>query len=99
MPSLRRRYDDLVQPVAWADLLVSHVLTYSVPILAEPFGKPWASTVLSPMVFFSAYDVPVLAPMPLLAKLRPLGPRFNGWLIRQMKRVPRSWCRPVAGLR
>ncbi|MCC7375199.1 MAG: glycosyltransferase [Verrucomicrobiales bacterium] len=99
MPSLRDTYDDLLKPVAWADLLVSHVLTYAVPVLAERFGKLWASTVLSPMVFFSAHDVPVLAPLPLLAELRPLGPRFNGWLIRQMKWLSRSWSRPVAELR
>ena len=99
MPALRDTYEDLLKPVAWADLLVSHVLTYPVPVLAEQFGKPWASTVLSPMVFFSAYDVPVLAPLPMLARLRPLGPWFNGWLIRLMKRVSRSWSRPVALLR
>lgn len=99
MPSLRETYDDLLGLIDWADLLVSHVLTYAVPILAERFGKPWASTVLSPMVFFSAHDVPVLAPMPMLARLGPLGARFNGWLIRQMKRVSRSWSRPVAELR
>lgn len=99
MPAVRETYEDLLEPVAWADLLISHVLTYAVPVLAERFRKPWASTVLSPMVFFSAFDVPVLAPLPLLARLAPLGPRFNGWLIRQLKRVSRSWSRPVAKLR
>lgn len=99
MPAVRDTYQDLLVPAAWADLLVSHVLTYAVPVLAEKTGKPWASTVLSPMVFFSAHDVPVLAPLPALAKLRVLGPRFNTWLIRQMKRVSRSWSQPVAALR
>jgi rhamnosyltransferase subunit B len=99
MPALRDTYQDLLEPARQTDLLVSHVLTYAVPILAEKLGKPWASTVLSPMVFFSAHDVPVLAPLPALAKLRVLGPAFNTWFIRVLKKVSHSWGRPVAELR
>jgi len=99
MPAIRDAYRDLEAPAAKADLLVSHVLTYAVPILAEKTGKPWASTVLSPLVFFSSHDVPVLAPLPSLARLRPLGPGVNGWILRQLKRVSRSWSQPAADLR
>ncbi|MBL9169069.1 MAG: glycosyltransferase [Verrucomicrobiales bacterium] len=99
MPALRDTYQDLLKPATQADLLVSHVLTYAVPMLAEKLCKPWASTVLSPMIFFSAHDVPTLAPLPMLAKLRVLGPRINRWLIRQLKRVSHSWSRPVRELR
>jgi hypothetical protein len=99
MPALRDTYQDLLRPATQADLLVSHVLTYAIPILAEKLCKPWASTVLSPMVFFSAHDVPVLAPLPMLAKLRVLGPGFNAWFFRQLKKVSHSWSRPVAELR
>ena len=99
MPALRDTYHDLLQPATQADLLVSHVLTYAVPVLAEKLGKPWASTVLSPMVFFSAHDVPVLAPLPISAKLKVLGPRFNSWFSRQLKKTSVSWSRPVAELR
>lgn len=99
MPAIRDTCHDLLAPASQADLLVSHVLTYAVPVLAEKLGKPWASTVLSPMVFFSAHDLPVLAPLPMLAKLRVLGPAFNAWLIRLMKLVSHSWSRPVADLR
>lgn len=99
MPALRDTYQDLLEPATQADLLVSHVLTYAVPLLAEKLRKPWVSTVLSPMVFFSAHDVPVLAPLPILARLRVLGPCFNAWLFRQLKKVSRSWSRPLAMLR
>ena len=99
MPAFRDTFQDLLKPAARADVLVSHVLTHAVPVLAEKLGKPWASTVLSPMVFFSAHDVPVLSPLPSLAKLRALGPGFNGWLFRQLKKVSRSWSHPVAELR
>jgi UDP:flavonoid glycosyltransferase YjiC (YdhE family) len=99
MPAIRQTYRDLIEPAAQSDLLVSHVLTYAVPVLAEQTGKPWASTVLSPMVFFSAHDLPVLAPLPMLARLRGLGPRFNTGLVRLLKWTACSWSRPVAALR
>ncbi len=99
MPAIRDTYQDLLAPASKADVLVSHVLTYAVPILAEKTGQPWASTVLSPMVFFSPHEPPVLAPLPGLAKLRCLGPGINGWLFRQLKRISRSWSQPVADLR
>ncbi|HSH14820.1 MAG TPA: glycosyltransferase, partial [Verrucomicrobiae bacterium] len=99
MPAVRDTYRDLEALATNADLLVSHVLTYAVPILAERTGKPWASTVLSPMVFLSAYDPPVLAPLPQMAKLRSLGPGINGWVFRQLKRFSRSWSQPAAALR
>ena len=50
-----------------ADLLISHVLTYSTPLVAERLGKPWLSTALQPLGFFSAFDPPVLAPAAFLA--------------------------------
>jgi UDP:flavonoid glycosyltransferase YjiC (YdhE family) len=99
MPSVRDTYQDLEEPASKADLLVSHVLTYPVPVLAEMYGKPWASMVFSPMLFASAYEPPVLAPMPVLSKLRFLGPGFNGWFFRQLKKLSRSWSAPVAALR
>lgn len=99
MPALRDSYADLQEAAANADLIVSHVLTYAVPVLSEKLGKPWLSTVLSPMVFFSSHEMPVMSAAPFLARLRPLGPRVNRWLIGLMKRVSRSWSRPVAELR
>lgn len=99
MPAIRDTYQDLLAPAAQADLLVSHVLTYAVPVLAEKTGKPWVSTALSPMVFVSVREVPALAPMPGVAKLRCLGPRFNRWLFRLPRRMSRPWSRPAAELR
>lgn len=100
MPALRDMYADLEGPAASADLLVSHVLTYAVPILAEKTGKPWLSTVLSPLVFFSPYDVPVLPQAPWLAgAMRPLGPAINRCLLSLGKKVSYSWSAPARVLR
>src|SRR5437660_1566620 len=75
MPHLRAAYEDIAAAARGADFLLSHVLTLPVPIVAEKFGIPWASTTLQPLAFFSVYDFPVLAQRPELAHWRWLGPR------------------------
>ena len=59
---LRQTYDDLLhaatQPVR-ADLLMLGELNYAGPLVAEVTGIPWASYVLAPLSFFSAFDPPV----------------------------------------
>lgn len=76
MPGLRGAYDDLTQAVQGADLMVSHVISLTAPLVAEKTGVPWISSVLAPISFFSAHDlsVPPLA-QPLFA-LRFLGPKI-----------------------
>jgi len=99
MPVIRDTYADLEKAAEGADLLVSHVLTYAAPVLAEKKGLKWLSASLQPLMFFSAYDPPALAPAPWLAALRPLGPRFNGALLRVLKLAARAWGNPVRELR
>ncbi len=99
LPELRNSYTDLEAACDGADLLVSHVLTYAAPILAQKHGMRWASSVLSPMVFCSAWDPPALAPMPGLARLRVLGPGITGGVLRMLKRMAHRWSDPIRGLR
>jgi rhamnosyltransferase subunit B len=99
VPSLRETYEGLERATAGADLLVSHVLTYAAPILGEKSGMLWVSSVLAPMVFCSAYEPPALAPIPWIARLRPLGPRFNAVLLGMLKRISRSWADPIREFR
>jgi len=99
VPHLRESYADLTAACVGADLLVSHVLTYAAPILAEKNGLPWVSTVLSPMVFCSAHDPPALAPIPWFASLRGLGPGVVGALWKVLKRFAWRWSAPIRELR
>jgi rhamnosyltransferase subunit B len=99
MPYIRESYEDLERAAQGADLLLSHPLTYAAPVLAERRGLRWLSVALQPLLFFSAYDPPVVAPAPWLAALRPLGPRFNGALLRLMKRISYPWGEPVRTFR
>ncbi|HTX76898.1 MAG TPA: glycosyltransferase [Terracidiphilus sp.] len=100
-PSLRQTYDDLLAAAttpARADLLLLGELNYAGPIVAEITGIPWASYVLAPLSFFSAFDPPVLPPYPRLAR----ADRTPG-MGRVMKRLARfttrKWTAPIYDLR
>jgi rhamnosyltransferase subunit B len=102
LPVLRETYDDLlalVQQGGGADLIISQILIFAAPLITEKTGIRWVSTELQPGAFMSAYDPPVLAPFPALAKLRGLGPTFHRPLFRFVKLVGRSWGEPVRRLR
>jgi rhamnosyltransferase subunit B len=99
MPHLRASYEDLSAAVRDADLLVTHVVTFAGPLVAQKTGVPWISTVLAPISFFSRHDPSVPPAAPALGKLRSLGPAVNGTLIALMKRVTSEWVEPVYRLR
>lgn len=99
LPSLRAAYDDTLAAASGVDLLVSHTLTMTVPLVAATTGIPWASVILQPLTFFSAHDFPVLAPAPYLAKLRRLGPPANRALVAGMRRTLNRWLTPWRQLR
>jgi len=101
-PSLRQTYDDLLdaatKPVR-TDLLLLGELNYAGPIVAEMTGIPWASYVLAPLSFFSAFDPPVLPPFPKLAKADKKVPGFGRVINRVARFVSRKWPEPIYELR
>jgi UDP:flavonoid glycosyltransferase YjiC (YdhE family) len=99
MPALRDSYDDTLAAAEGADLLVSHMLTLTVRLVAERTETAWASTMLQPLGLFSAYDPPVVPQALFLAKLRFLGPMFYRPLFWCAKRSVRSWSEPWHRLR
>lgn len=98
-PRMRDVYDDTLAAVEGADLLVSHQLPQTAPIVAQRTGIPWVSAVVAPMGFLSAYDPPAppQAPglRPLLAMHPIAGRAFRG-LVRM---VTTRWMQPVYRLR
>jgi UDP:flavonoid glycosyltransferase YjiC (YdhE family) len=99
MPVLGESYEDTWAAAEGADLLVSHMLTFTTGLVAEKRGIPWASTFLQPLGLFSVYDPPVVPQAPFLTKLRFLGPTFHRLLFWCAKRSVRSWSEPWHRLR
>ncbi len=99
LPHLKRNHQILYDATSDADLLISHPLTFAVPIVAEQRRLPWIGTSLQPMVMLSAYDPPIFGQMPWLGRL-PLGPRFHRMLLSMMKSLARRlWAAPIEQLR
>jgi MGT family glycosyltransferase len=84
-PAVRESYNDLLQAVRGADLLVTHPAAPAGPLVGRKTGMPWISTVLAPLSFFSAYDMPVPPFWQWTSKLRVLGPRFTKFFLDTMK--------------
>jgi rhamnosyltransferase subunit B len=99
MPLVRDAYEDLWRASEGADLLVSHPLTFALPLVAEKRGLPWASTVLSPMSLFSAYDPPLFPPAPWLRQVRRLGVAPYRLVFGIARRIATGWEQPLRQLR
>jgi UDP:flavonoid glycosyltransferase YjiC (YdhE family) len=99
MPALRETYDDLHGLVRRADFMLAGEIVYAAPLAAEKASLPWATYITAPMSFFSAYDPPVLAAYPRLAKLRRFGPKLNLALLVLAELMTRAWSKPVRSFR
>jgi rhamnosyltransferase subunit B len=99
MPKLEETYKQLTAVSAGADLIVGHPLTVSVPLVAERANVPWVSTVLAPMLFFSATDLPVMPQAPLLSHAGKLGPWAARRVVSLAQRMTQAWFEPVDQLR
>ena len=101
-PALRASFDDLMAAVTSprrADLMVVGELNYAGPLVAERTGIPWASTMLAPISFFSAYDPPALPMHEWLAGAYGRVPGI-GWAIGGLARgMSRRWPEPIYRLR
>jgi len=101
-PVLRQTYDDLLDAATRperADLLLLGELNYAGPLVAEVTGIPWASYVLAPLSFFSAFDPPVLPMYPRLARADKTVPGMGRAIKRLARFVSRKWPQPIYDLR
>jgi len=86
-PNLSEMYADLLSIAKKADFIFTGEGVTAAPLVAEKLGMRWASSAMVPFSFFSAYDPPVFAPFPVLAKLHKLGPFVNQGVINFAKLV------------
>ena len=101
-PALRETYADLLDAATKperADLLLLGELNYAGPLVAEMTGIPWASYVLAPLSFFSAFDPPVLPMYPRLARADKTVPGMGRAIRRLARFVSRKWPQPIYDLR
>jgi UDP:flavonoid glycosyltransferase YjiC (YdhE family) len=96
---VRETYEDTLEAVQGAHVIVSHPITFASPLIAEKLRIPWISSVLAPMSFVSAYDPPVPAPFPALVRLRVFGPAVMRAVFGLGKRASLAWIKPVIDLR
>ena len=101
-PALRETYADLLDAATKperADLLLLGELNYAGPLVAEVTGIKWASYVLAPLSFFSAFDPPVLPMYPRLARADKTVPGLGRVIKRLARFVSRKWPQPIYDLR
>jgi UDP:flavonoid glycosyltransferase YjiC (YdhE family) len=101
-PALHETYADLLDAVTKperADLMLLGELNYAGPLVAEVTGIKWASYVLAPLSFFSAFDPPVLPMYPRLSRADKTVPGMGRAIKRLIRFVTRKWPQPIYDLR
>jgi len=99
-PALRIAYDDMLPVVEGASLVATSSLAFPAKLAAEVKGIRQVAVVLQPVMFFSAYDPPMIPELPwLMPLLQWLGPRRAGAAIRFLKRLGKSRAAPLHSLR
>jgi UDP:flavonoid glycosyltransferase YjiC (YdhE family) len=98
-PQVRGQYEDLAAAAEGADLLVAHILTPGVRMVAELTGRPWVATYLQPMTFCSVFDPPIPPQFPELARVYRLGPAVTRRLVEMGKESVRPFVQPIHDLR
>jgi UDP:flavonoid glycosyltransferase YjiC (YdhE family) len=99
MPHLRESYEDLERACRGADLLVTHPLALTGPLLAQKKGLRWASSALAPMGMFSAIDPPLFPAAAWLLWVRKLGIAPYRWIFGMPRAMVRRWEAPLRELR
>ena len=102
VPHLRETYTDTLAAVTaegGADLLVSHQVPLTAPLVAEKTGIKWTSAVLFPIAFASAYDPPTPPQLPALRMVAATHPLVARTLFGFGKWTTRSWVEPIQQLR
>ena len=99
MPYLEVGYHTTKAAAAGHDLMISHVLSFATPLVAEELNIPWVSSALQPAPFFSAYDPPALGFATFLPRMKFLGPKFMRWFMRLLAKPTELWTAPIEDFR
>lgn len=97
--NIRPMYDDLMDAVSGADVLITGEIVYAAKSVVEKTGIKWVTTSLAPVSLFSVYDPSVPPVAPWFENLRPLGPAFHRAFYRFVFWMFRSWYEPYKEFR
>ncbi len=99
MPNLRPMFDDMMNAVKGADLLITGEIVYAAKSVVEKTKIKWISTSLAPGSMFSAYD-PFVPPIALwFEKLRFMPPGFHKTVFSFMRGTIKNWYEPYKKFR
>ncbi|MEO7272132.1 MAG: glycosyltransferase [Vicinamibacterales bacterium] len=101
-PATRESYDALLAGVTadgGADLLVTHQIPLTGPLVAEVTGIRWVSALVQPLGFLSSHDPPSPPQAPWLRGVMAVHPSVAGALFRVARLVARPWVRPTQRFR
>jgi UDP:flavonoid glycosyltransferase YjiC (YdhE family) len=100
LPYARENYDDIMVASDGAEVMLISSLGFGARLAAEKRGLAWIAVVLQPMMFFSAYDPPVIRKAEWITRLlRRLGPRGTAQVFRVAKRLFAGPFAPLHSLR
>lgn len=99
LPYLKESYNDLMQAVRGADLLITHPISFAGALIAQKTDIRWISSILSPISFLSAYDPPVLANQISRIELGLFSNSINSLLMSVGKLSIFPWSSPIRQLR
>ncbi len=99
LPFLDDSYRTIKAAAVGHDLIISHVLCFATPIVADELEIPWVSALLQPATLFSAYDPPAIGFMTILPRMKFLGPKLMQWVLRTLAGPTRAWLQPLDAFR
>lgn len=97
-PNMRETYEDTLAAVnggGGADLLITHQVPVTGPIVAQTTGVRWVSAVLLPMAFLSDFDPPTPPQAPWLQPIASTHRLVGSTLNTLGRRVTARWVEPV----
>ena len=91
LPNLRPMYEDLLEAVRDADLMISSEVVFVADAVARKTGVKWITTTLAPGTMLSIHDPFVPPNVPWLKHFRFLGSGFHNVMYGFVRRMIKSW--------
>src|SRR5947209_3105941 len=99
LPALDQSFDDLLAACRDADFFLSHPAGYAGPVVAEVMKLTWLSVALQPVILASAYDMPLIAGIPMLNRIYEISGGAGRVVVAAAKKFAMRWAKPIQELR